>query len=409
MLNRTVLLTILASCVSTSVCADAISDWNEKAVSIVTARQLPPPQAERIMAMVHVAMFDAVNAIERRYQPYLVQFPAAPMASREAAAAAAAGAVMVGLYPQDTALTGTRADYLAAIPNSDAKSGGIQLGEAVAAKVLEARAQDGADALDSYRPKTGPGIYVPTALTVGSTWPKLKPFAIANPAQFRPQPPVALSGEKWATDYSEIRDLGGRTSVRRSPRQTEDARFWLAPGPIIYYPVVRQVAAAKKLDLVDSARFMALIAAARSDAFVAVFDAKYHYNFWRPITAIRNGDIDDNPATERDAMWQPIDSTPSHPEYPCAHCIMAGSIASVVEQVFGSADVAEVVLTSPTAPGVTHRWTNLWAMANEVSQARIWAGFHYRFSTQVGEDMGRKIGQYVVKNIMQPASVADAR
>ena len=409
MLNGRVLLAILASCVSTSVRADVISDWNEKAVSIVTARQLPPPQAERIMAMVHVAMFDAVNAIERRYRPYLVQFPAAPTVSREAAAAAAAGAVMAGLYPQDAALTDTRVGYLAAIPNSDAKSGGIKLGEAVAAKVLEARDQDGADAPDFYQPKTGPGIYVPTALTVGSTWPNLKPFAIASPAQFRPQPPVALNGKQWATDYSEVKDLGGRTSVRRSPRQTEDARFWLAPGPVIYYPVVRQVAAAKKLDLVDSARFMALVAVARSDAFVAVFDAKYHYDFWRPITAIRNGDMDDNPATERDATWQPTDITPSHPEYPCAHCIMAGSIASVVESVFGSADVAEVVLTSPTALGVAHRWTNLWAMADEVSQARIWAGFHYRFSTQVGQEMGRKIGQYVVKNIMQPASVADAR
>jgi hypothetical protein len=123
----------------------------------------------------------------------------------------------------------------------------------------------------------------------------------------------------------------------------------------------------------------------------------------------RNGDMDDNPATERDATWQPIDVTPSHPEYPCAHCIMARSIASVVEAVFGSADVAEVALTSPTAPGVTHRWTNLWAMADEVAEARIWAGFHYRFSTQVGQDMGRKIGQYVVENIMQPSSVADSR
>jgi hypothetical protein len=183
----------------------------------------------------------------------------------------------------------------------------------------------------------------------------------------------------------------------------------LAPGPVIYYPVVRQVAAAAKLDLLDSARFMALVAMARNDAFVAVFDAKYHYDFWRPITAIRNGDIDDNPNTERDATWQPIDNTPLHPEYPCAHCIMAATMSSVVEALFGTADVPEVTLTSPTAPGVTHRWTNMWALTDEVSQARIWAGFHYRFSTRVGEDMGRKIGQYVVKNIMRPAPVADAR
>src|SRR5215218_10451522 len=347
MLNRTVLLAILASSVSNSVCADVVSDWNEKAVSAVTARQLPPPQAERIMALVHVAMFDAVNAIDRRYRPYLVQLPAAPTASREAAAAAAAGAVMLGLYPQDAALADTRAAYLAAIPSEDAKSSGIKLGEAVAAKVLEARAQDGADQLDFYRPKTGPGIYVPTALTIGATWPNLKPFAIVSPAQFRPDAPIALSGKQWASDYAEVKDFGGRTSVRRSPRQTEDARFWLAPGPIIYYPVVRQVAAAKKLDPVDSARFMALIAVARSDAFVAVFDAKYHYDFWRPITAIRNGDTDDNPATERDASWQPIDNTPMHPEYPCAHCITSAALASVAETLFGTAEVPEVVMTSP--------------------------------------------------------------
>src|SRR5262249_40589087 len=158
--------------------------------------------------------------------------------------------------------------------------------------VLGARANDGSQAADAYRPKTTPGIYVPTALTVGSTWANLKPFVLTSASQFRPQPPVSLSSEQWAADYNEIRLLGSRTSTQRSARQTEDARFWLAPGPAIYYPVVRQIAAAKKLDLVDSARFMALIALARNDAFVAVFDAKYHYDLWRPITAIRNGDID---------------------------------------------------------------------------------------------------------------------
>ena len=178
----------------------------------------------------------------------------------------------------------------------------------------------------------------------------------------------------------------------------------MAPGPVIYYPVVRQVAVAKKLDVLDSARLMALVAVARSDAFVAIFDAKYHYDFWRPITAIRNGDIDDNPATERDATWLPIADTPMHPEYPCAHCIMASTIASVVESLFGTADLPELSLTSPTAPGVTHRWTNLKALVDEVSQARIWAGFHYRFSTRVGEDMGRKIGDYTVKTVMQPTT-----
>jgi hypothetical protein len=154
---------------------------------------------------------------------------------------------------------------------------------------------------------------------------------------------------------------------------------------------------------------MALTAVAAADAAIAVFDAKYHYEFWRPITAIRNGDQDDNAATERDATWQPIDNTPMHPEYPCAHCIVSGAVAAAVEAALGAADVPEVVMTSPTAPGATHRWTNIRAYADEVAYARIWAGFHYRFSVRVGQEMGRKIGEYVVKSVMQPTTVAVAR
>ncbi len=138
-------------------------------------------------------------------------------------------------------------------------------------------------------------------------------------------------------------------------------------------------------------------------------DAKYHYEFWRPVTAIRNGDIDENPATEREATWQPLGDTPMHPEYPCAHCILSAALESVGETVFGSTEIAEVTSTSPTAPGVTHRWTNLRAISDEVAEARICAGFHYRFSTQVGQDMGRKIGRYVAENILQPAAVETTR
>ena len=150
---------------------------------------------------------------------------------------------------------------------------------------------------------------------------------------------------------------------------------------------------------------MALAATAMADALIAVLDAKYHYEFWRPITAIRNGDLHDNAAIKRDPAWQPIENTPMHPEYPCAHCILAASFAAVAEHVLGTVEVPEISATSPTAPGVTHRWTNLQAFVDEVSEARIWAGFHYRFSTRVGQAMGRRIGQYAVNNIMQPVSV----
>jgi PAP2 superfamily len=161
---------------------------------------------------------------------------------------------------------------------------------------------------------------------------------------------------------------------------------------------------AKQMGVVESARFMALGAIAMNDALIAVLDAKYHYNFWRPVTAIRNGDIDDNPATDREATWQAIADTPMHPEYPCAHCILSSSVAGVVKAVLATDDIPEIAVTSPTAPGVTHRWTSLTAFTDEVAHARIWAGFHYRFSTRVGKDMGLKIGDYVVKNVMQPVS-----
>jgi hypothetical protein len=388
--------------------ADVITDWNEKAVAFVTPRMVPAA-GQRVVAMMQVAMFDAVNSIERRYRPYLSQIPAAATASKEAAAAAAAGTVLVGLYPQDADLKSALAAYLATIPNGDAKSEGIKLGETVAAKILEARAKDGADAPDSYRYKTKPGVYVPTPITVSSTWGNVTPFALTSASQFRPEPPLALKSDQWATDYNEIKNLGNKTSTKRSARQTEDARFWLITGPQSTEPVVRQIVAAKKMSLVDSARFMALTSVAEADASVAVFDAKYRYEFWRPITAIRNGDQDDNATTERDATWQPIDNTPMHPEYPCAHCIVSGAVASTIEAALGSADIPEVAMTSPTAPGVTHRWTNIRAYTDEVSHARIWAGFHYRFSVRVGQDMGRKIGQYVVNNLMQPVITTGAR
>ncbi len=386
--------------------ADVITDWNEKAVAIVTPRTTPPV-GERVMAIMHVAMFDAVNSIEPRYQPYLARLPATPDTSKEAAAAVAAGTVLVALQPDAAGDVKTAmASYLAAIPDSPAKANGARLGEAVAAKVLAARVDDGADAPDAYRPKAKPGVYVPTPITLVSQWSGVKPFALTKASQFRPGPPISLTSKRWAEDYNELKEYGGKTSVKRSPRQTEDGKFWFTAGPQSYHPVARQLVALRTMSVVDSARYMAFVAIAANDAYIAVFDAKYHYDFWRPITAIRNGDIDGNPATARDTTWQPLGNTPMHPEYPCAHCISSTAVATVMEAIVGGADVPELTATSPTAPGTRHSWTNLRRFADEVSEARIWAGFHYRFSIRVGQDMGRKIGDYVVKNVMQPVTVA---
>jgi hypothetical protein len=409
-LRRVLPITIILTGLSGPVSADVITDWNEKAVAFVTKHRMLPPQAERVVASVHVAMFDAVNSIERRYRPYRLAVTTAKDTSKETAAAVAAGMVLAGMHPKDAEeLNSLMGTYLATIPPGAAKSEGIKVGQEIAAKIVAERKVDGADAPDAYRPKTRPGVYVPTPITASTMWPDVKPFAMTSPSQFRPQPPIPLNGEEWAADYNEIKALGGRTSTKRTARQTEDGQFWLITGPASYYPIVRQLVVAKKMDLVDSARFMALASTAAADAYISVFDAKYHYDFWRPITAIRNADNDDNPATERDATWQPIDNTPMHPEYPCAHCITSAAVAAVIEAALGSADIPEVTMSSPTAPGATHRWTNVWAYADEVSTARIYAGFHYRFSTRVGQDMGRKIGQFVAQNLMQKTNLADNR
>jgi hypothetical protein len=387
--------------------ANVITDWDEKALVAVTPMSslsnTSPYMAQRMMGMVHAAMFDAVNSIERRYRPYLVQLPADPATSKEAAAAAAAAAVLTTVDEKTAGeMKDALANYLAPLPDGAAKSDGVRLGEKVAAKILEARANDGSGAPDAYRPRTTPGVYVPTAITISSMWPNMRPFVLDNPSQFRPRPPISLESKEWATDYNELKDSGGQISAKRTAQQTEIARFWLVGPPVAYHPFVRKLVTAKRLDVVDCARFMALVSLGLTDSIIAVLDAKYHYNFWRPITAIRNGDNDANPATEVEATWQPIANTPMHPEYPCAHCIQSGSIAGIVKSVFGTTEIPEIAMTSPTAPGTTRRWTDMTAFTEEVANARIWSGFHYRFSTRVGTEMGYQIGEFVVKNVMQP-------
>jgi hypothetical protein len=416
-MSRSVLAAIIGAWVALGApalaCANVITDWDEKAVAVVTPMAslggTSPYTAQRMMGMVHAAMFDAVNSIERRYRPYLVQLPADPATSKEAAAAAAAAAVLATIDPKTAGeMTVALATYIASIPDGAAKTEGVKLGEAVAGRVVAARVNDGSDAPDAYRPRTTPGVYVPTAITLASMWPNMRPFAMANPSQFRPGPPISLESKEWATDFNELKDYGGQISAKRTAQQTETALFWLIGPPAAYHPFVRQLVTAKQMSVVDSARFMALVAVGLNDAIIAVLDAKYHYNFWRPITAIRNGDTDGNPATDREATWQPIANTPMHPEYPCSHCIQSGVVAGVVKALLGTVDIPEIAMTSPTAPGVTHRWTNMTAFTEEVANARIWAGFHYRFSTRVGTDMGLQIGEYVVKSVMQPV-VAGSR
>src|SRR6185503_4972918 len=213
--------------------------------------------------------------------------------------------------------------------------------------------------------------------------------------------PYALTSREWATDYDEVKRMGAKTGSARSAEQTDIARFWELTGPATYNPLVRQLSAAKRLDVTDNARLFALVSMATADALIAVFDAKYAYNFWRPVTAIRNGDLHGNDAVERDAAWEPFIPTPMHPEYPCAHCITQSAAAGVLQAFFGDA-IPTVKLTSTTAPGVTRSFVRLSDYVQEVVNARVYDGVHYRTSGIVGADMGRKIADHALQNHLLP-------
>ena len=381
--------------VPAAIAGDVVTDWGARAVAIGAEKQVPNSRYARGLAMMHVAIFEAVNAIDRRYKPYKLDLAGDKGASRDAAAVAAAHEVLISLFPDEKAKLDQALQASLAAIDGDAKTKGIELGKKAAAGIIALRVDDGSSAQESYRPFTTAGVYVHTALPIESTAGMIKPWTMDKGSQFRPQPPPALDSEVWTRDVNEIRELGSINSKTRTQEQTEIGRFWFLTGPRTYTPLVQQVAEAKKMDLVDCARLYALVSMATSDAFIAVFDAKYAHNFWRPITAIRNADLTSNPATPRDASWSPLGITPPHPEYPCAHCIVAATVAEVLKRVAGD-DLGELTLTSALAPGVTRKWKRLDDYSNEVALARIYAGFHYRFSNETAKSMGRKIGEQAV-------------
>ncbi len=386
--------------------ADAVTDWNIKTGEMIVAAGLNAQHATRIMAMVQTAAFEAANAITRRYPTTtasiskpeaLADASVAPLASVEAAIAAAHRVGLMRLMPlQQPLIDSAYQAALASVAEGPAKSAGIAVGERAAAAVLAQRADDGAASPQAYRPHTTAGSYVPTTLPAVPQWPQRKPWLMSSPAQFRPGPPPDLKSDRWARDYNEVKIVGAKNSTARNAEQTDVARFWETTAPPIYHGLVRNVANLAGRDLTRNARLFAIVTQAVDDAFIAVFDAKYQHNFWRPISAIRNGDIDDNPATDRDASWVPFVDTPMHPEYPCAHCIQAGTISVILQAELGSSPPPVWSTTSSSAKGAKRQWASLDQFVQEVKGARVFGGIHYRFSTDAGTEMGRRIGALAV-------------
>ena len=369
--------------------ADVITDWNIKAGEIVTESKLGTPPAIRTMAIVQTAVYDAVNSVT-------------PGASINAAVAAANRVTMTKLMPSAQASIDTAYQAaLAQIADGPAKTAGVAAGEQAAAAVLARRADDGAAAAESYRPHTTAGMYVPTATPAVTQWPQRKPWVMTSAAQFRPGPPPALTSDAWARDFNEIKSLGAKNSTRRSAEQTDIARFWEYSLPAIYYGVVRSVALAPGRDVAQNARMFAAVAQAMDDALISVFDAKYQYNFWRPATAIRNGDIDGNAATEREASWSPLVDAPMHPEYPSGHAILAGAVGAVVKADVGAGRMPVLSTSSPSAKGATRSWTSVDDFVREVSDSRVYAGIHFRTAIDVGAAMGKRIGETTAQKFQQ--------
>ena len=387
---------LAAAMLAGALCADAdvVTDANTRAAEIAAKHPATPP-AVRTMAIVQVSVFEAVSAITGRYPAFRAKVTAPPGASVEAAVASATRTALLKLMPAQQAAID--ADYQAALkPLTDgrAKSDGIAVGEQAAAAILASCADDGSVAPNTYQPHTTAGVYVPTMFPAVPHWGKRKPWVMASADQFRPGPPPSLTSETWKRDYAEIKALGGKNSTQRTAEQTAIAQFWEATAPVVYWPVVRSVANAPGRDVADNARLLAVAAMAMDDGLIAVFDAKYAYNFWRPVTAIRNADGD-----ARDPGWTPFIDTPMHPEYPCAHCIVSASLGAVLAAELGTGPVPKLSSTSHTAGGAVRTWGSVDDFVQEVAVGRIYDGVHYRNSSEVGTAMGKAVGELVVKRL----------
>jgi hypothetical protein len=390
--------------------ANVVIAWNQTMLATFQTAAVPPPAANRLGAIVQSAVFDAVNGIENRYTPIHVQPGAPDEADPHAAVAGAAYETLVKLFPsQQPALDAALASSVGSLQDEgDAGSvaAGLAWGKSVGDLTLAWRAADGFSATPPpYTFSSAPGQYQPTP--GGSGPPKFRtlatttPFALTSPSQFRPAGPPALTSDRYTASFNEVKALGGKTSTVRTVTQTETAKFWQNDTPTGQWDrVADSLAMQNHLNLMASARLLARVNIAIADSTIAVFDAKNAYNFWRPVTAIVQADADGNPNTASDATWVPLLTTPYFQEYPSAHSGISRAAATALAWVFG-ADT-QFTVTSAGLPGVTRSFSNFSDAVAQVADARIYAGFHFRFSTDDGITLGSSVGDYVNANILLP-------
>jgi hypothetical protein len=415
--------------------ADAVADWNVRAGRAAMAACLSPTgnglAEARMYAMVHVAIHDALNAINRRSRPYALDTQAPSWASVDAAVAAAAHDVLVSVIDQlqespQCVLDGkasVEANYaaaLGAIPEGPAKTQGVAIGQEAAAEILALRANDGSDRplQDFFYPQgTNPGEYrftpgFPFAFAPG--WGKVTPFVLRQSSQFRSGPPYRVGSKKYAADFNEIKSLGGddvTTPSARTEEQTQIGLFWIESSPLAWNRIARSVSASTGLDLWENARLFGLLNMAMADGYIGSWETKYHYNFWRPVTAIRLAETDGNPDTEGDPTWTPLQPTYPMPDHDSGHAVEGGVAAEVLKQFFGTDHISfsACSLTLPLveeqcggASEVLRSFENFTEAAEENGVSRILIGIHFRKAVEDGIEHGRKIGNRAVNRFLKP-------
>ena len=414
-----VLVPQLVQAQQTRTTSDAVLDWNATSIAAIQTLELPPPIATYCLAMAHAAIFDAVNSIIGDYQPYVAPVSAPPDASADAAAAQAGHDVLVAVMPPqvksqlDSALQAS----LARLPKDQHTQDGVTVGKLVASKLLALRSGDVPFLNQNYpftQPQAGPGVWrpdYPPFFGVFAGVGQMQPLTMTSPSQFRPGPPPPLTGDTFTQDFLEVKAFGSKNSTARTQDQTDAALWWEdIIGPIPWNVAASTMSRAHGFDISRNARLFALLNMAGHDANVSAIDAKYHYMFWRPIEAIHNANTAGNPLLTADPNWTPLLPTPPHPEYPSGHATNAGASTGVLLAFFGDG-YNPFSLTDTTAnPPITRSFRSIGQAMEEVNNARVWVGFHYRHSDIVGEQVGRQISRFALCHFLRKVhgNVADA-
>ena len=387
--------------------ADEVTNWNLVATSAGLAAGQNGIMQTRTYAIVHVAIHDALNAVDRRYSPYALETRAVQGASRTAAVAAAARDTLIALVPsQRESIEGAYSQALAGVSEAAARASGVAIGQAAAALILSRRSVDGSNATAGWSPGFLPGQYRPTppanATPILPHWGNVTPFALRHPWQYRSDAPPDLTGDRYADEVNEIKLIGGATSRIRNDDQSEIARHWYEGSGQGWNRIARSVSEQQRLDPWQNGRLFALVNIALADAYIGNFESKYFYNFWRPITAIRDGDIDGHLDTVGELEWNSYLNTPAIPDWPSAHAAVGAAAAEVMGRFFGTDYLAFSMTAGAPYAGTTRQYYSFSQAALENANSRALAGIHFRSSCLEGQRQGQRIGDHVYYNVLRP-------